>query len=176
MTRDDMAEMLAERCKRGAFFVTIEAQTVPEMRKTGNDYFGRIRKLSRVNGVLNWTYEKSVNSQREREGSEPDFVAEPRKWGMRIPHTCFIEHKGNLYLEIKVQRAIETSYTCDGEPIDVETIRPWFPKKRESGRQELDHPVIPRDYALTSIQAITLDKVRHVVTTFVPWYQFGGVG
>ena len=102
---------------RGAKFTTIVAETDPRMLKTGNPFVGAT-KISRVNGVVNWIYQNSVNNQRVRENQPLDqqgeiehFSPEPRKWGQRLKHETghvapLVEHKGKHYLELKVERSL----------------------------------------------------------------------
>jgi hypothetical protein len=136
---------------KGAMILTIEAETLPQMRKTDNPYMGT-RKVSSVNGVINWVYEIAVNNQRLREDKEADFTAFPRKWGKRIKGTPLVEHKGKFYLEMKVQSA-KAHYVHGDAEIDVSELIPYF-YERSKSRQGVDKEVILRDYALENIRAI----------------------
>ena len=154
---------------RGAEFVTITARTEPKMvkkhRETGepNPYIGT-RKISKVNGMVNWCYGQSVNNQRIREGNSEHFFPEPRKWGQRrcidaegqpvydrtasVRLSPFVDHKQAIYLELKVQNALEHRYEApDGTVLTDEQVAPYLPIKRE-GRQGVEREVILRDYTL----------------------------
>ena len=153
----------------GARFVAIDAVTDPKLLKkdrvTGqpNPYVGLV-KQSRVFGLVNWVYTQSVNNQREREGSAPDFVAEPRQWGQRIAGESFVEHKGQIYLEMKVQRSLGYRYVMpDGAEIAKEAVEPYLPKKSDGARQELERPVILRDYRVDSIRSVRYNGRRYRV-------------
>jgi len=117
------------------------------------------RKISHVNGMVNWVYENSVNRQRGREqGEDADlFVSHPRKWGTRIHGTPFVEHKGKLYVEMKVERVLGTRYEdADGQEISADAVAPFqSPKKGESARQGVEQEIILRDYGLDTITAVT---------------------
>jgi|MDTC01.1.fsa_nt_gb hypothetical protein len=146
--------------RKGASFVTLLAETVPAMRKTNNPFLDRVTKRSRVNGAIGWIYPNGVNRQRIREGGEPDFEAFPRKWGERIKGTPFVEHKGKTYLELKVENVLGTEWFLDGEPIspeDREAVNAFIPTKVEGARQQVENPVILRDYNLANIREITFD-------------------
>jgi len=159
ITLGDLKAALASR--KGTSFVTIVAVTEPRMRKRGNPYSGRVFKRSRVNGAIGWLYDSGVNRQRVREGLEPDFESFPRKWGERIKGTPFVEHKGKTYLELKVERALSTEYLLDGEVIDKSVIEEWLPKPKPEGeRQQVEAPVILRDYDLANIKEISFDGMR----------------
>ena len=139
---------------KGARVVSFIARTKPEMRKTDNPYWERVTKVSKVVGMVNWIYQNSVNRQRIREDSEPDFEALPRSWGERIHGKPFVTHKDNLYLEVKVESAIQTQYFVDGVPVEREVIAEWLRPSSEPIRQELEKPVILRDYKLENIRQI----------------------
>ena len=151
----------------GAKMVSIVALTDVKLTGgKGNSLQGRVTKRSYVSGVINWSYENSVNRQRvrESEGEAVDyFIPEPRAWGQRLHDTVknrmlpTVEHKGEFYLELKVERSIRHQYYLDGKPVDASVIEPHLPKKSESSRQELDKPVILRDYKLRSIENLTVD-------------------
>ena len=138
--------------------MTIVATVVPSMRKTGNPFYGRVTKTSTVNGMIGFKYENSVNNQRKRENIGKEFVAEPRKWGVRIAGTPIVEHKGQSYLEVKVQRVFDTVYCVDNRLAcdeEIKAIKGFFPTNKDN-RQEVEKPVILRDYCLDSINEIRI--------------------
>lgn len=160
ITLGDFRQALQDRT--GATFITIIAETEPKMNKRGNPYLGRVTKRARVNGSIGGYYPDMVNHQRAREGLEVDFKAVPRLWGVRIVGTPFVEHRGNLYLEMKVERVLSSEYLLDGEPVDRAILDPWLPvrKKSESSRQGVDKDVVIRDYMLTRIREAVFDNTR----------------
>lgn len=159
---------------RGAKFTTIVAETDPRMRKTGNPFVGAT-KVSRVNGVVNWIYQNSVNNQRVREGQPLNqqgevehFSPEPRKWGQRLKHETghvapLVEHKGKHYLELKVERSLGHEYRLNGETLDSQDVAEFLPKRKEGARQKVDNPVVLRDYSIENIRQITIDGVIYEV-------------
>ncbi len=161
MNKQEIIERLSSI--KGAKMVTIVSQTEPPMRKTNNPYAGKVVKVSHVNGVINWNYERSVNRQREREGSEPDFEALPRSWGDRIMGTPLVRHVKDgvekRYLEMKVERVLTTTYIdyTTGEAIDPEVLRPFLRENAGNIRQNLEKPVILRDYNIDNIAKIFMD-------------------
>lgn len=172
MTKADLVSVLMDR--KGAFFGTIVAETDPRMKKTGNPYVGAV-KISRVNGLFNWIYENAVNRQRCREeqpvdasGEVEHFTALPRKWGVRVKRedgtvTPLVEHKGAFYLEMKVERSLGYEYRKDGTTLDPKAVEAFLPERKEGARQEVDNPVILRDYAIESIRQITLDGIVYEI-------------
>jgi hypothetical protein len=174
LSRSDLVEKMKGR--RGSFFVTIVADTDPRLLKTGNPFAG-VRKISRVNGLLNWIYENAVNNQRVRENQPLDstgevehFDAKPRKWGERIRRddgtvTPLVEHKDRHYLELKVQKSLGHEYRdSTGAVLDPAQVAKFIPNRKEGERQEVDSPVILRDYAIENIVQITIDGIVYEVT------------
>lgn len=165
MTIPILTKFLLDR--KGAEFVSLVSATRPRMLKkdryTGEpNRYGSVVKVSRISGLLGFRYENSVNNQREREGGERDFVAEPRRWGQIVTRhdgrpSPLIEHHSEHYLEIKVEYSLGTTYLDEGgtERTFAE-LAGFLPQRSESPRQELDKPVILRDYALTSIRKLTI--------------------
>jgi hypothetical protein len=125
----------------------------------------RIDKIARVNGMVNWVYENAVNAQREREATDGEtiehFIAHPRKWGQRCHKTAFVRHipKGTderrVYAELKVNKSLCHQWLIDGMPVGDDEILPFLREKSESSRQQVENPVILRDYRLSSIEYIT---------------------
>ena len=172
ITRTDLRDSLLAR--RGASAVSIVSHTEPRFRKKldgqPNPYLGEVFKVSHVNGMINWRYANAVNNQRYREDQPQDdagnvehFEALPRKWGKRLSRpdgtiTPLVEHKGNYYLEMKVERSLGHQYRGqDGTVHADEIIQPWLLARSKSKRQQTDKEIILRDYALDSIQQIRLD-------------------
>jgi hypothetical protein len=135
---------------RGCRPVSFVAETIPEL-KSGNPFGGttrthRLRKLSRVlHDRL--PVRDAANNQRAREekpvdpatGEVMEFVAEPRKWGVRREGTPFADHKGATYLEVKVERSLQCEYRLDdGTPVDAATVAQWLPEKEEGRRQMVE--------------------------------------
>lgn len=149
---------------RGTTAVTITALTEPDMVARDNPYAGRVRKRSRRNCLIGFGYENAVNNQRLREDKDADFVAGPRKWGVRIAGTPIVEHKGKVYLEAKVQRVLEYRYEVDGEIVENALIEPWLRDKGAADRQELAKPVELRDFALTSITDLVMGGYHYHVS------------
>ena len=176
--------------RRGAEFVTItarvDARLVKKDRETGepNPYAGAT-KVSRVNGLINWCYANSVNNQRKREDVEGEFVPESRRWGQRrfvnaagepvydrsasVRLSPFVDHKQAVYLEMKVERSLGHQYEAvDGSPLTDEQVAPYLPARSSSSRQEVENPVILRDYTLdkngeSNILAIAIGGENYVI-------------
>lgn len=152
--------------------VTIVSRTEPAMRKTGNPFIGKLFKLSTVHGEINWHYAKEVNKQRNREGGfefvdgvptvkeVEKFEAHPRKWGTRLKDSPFVEHKGNFYLEMKVNDTQPPQYRDhNNRPVEgeqLEKAKKFFSKRSTSSRQGVEKKIVLRDYRFDRVTAITL--------------------
>ena len=168
-----LIDLLHER--KGAQPITIVTQTIPAMNKTGNPYYDkdkgtfRVYKRSWVNGMIGWNYSNAVSNQRAREDHpEPAFEAQPRKWGERIAGSPLVKHKDSLYLELKVERSVETPlYYLDDELLDeddneqgaknkliVADIKSWIKVSTQAATQETEKEIILRDYKLSNIISI----------------------
>jgi len=146
---------------RGATMVSFIASTEPKM-KGGNPFPG-LRKITKINGVLNFNYQSAVNRQREREGVVADFVAEPRKWGVRVEGTPLVTHNGKTYIEAKVERSDIVAYVMpDLSPVDPDEVAKWLPA-RHNGRQAVEKAVILRDFSIENIRSMKLRKVEYVI-------------
>lgn len=147
-------------------FVSIRTAVEPRMRKTDNPYWGKLLKYSTINGLINVNYSSSVSNQREREGIEEEFVAEQRKWGVKIPKTPLVEHRGEFYLEIKVHSVSSSEYiTLDGEVVDRELVKPFLYIPKQAATQKTEKPIILRDFKISSIRSITMHGEEFAVVT-----------
>lgn len=149
---------------RRAQFVTFTAITTPRMRKTDNPYWDaderewNIRKISRVNGIINFQYANSVENQREREGNFEPFEPKERRWGQRISGTPLVEHNDRYYLEVKVERSLSTTFVdSDGNEVEREEIEQFLYSSSQPKTQKTETPIILRDYRLESISEISLN-------------------
>lgn len=137
---------------KGATFVTIETETLPKVIKGASP----LVKRSRVNGVINFIYENSVNKQREREGSEKDFEAAPRTWGEHET-AAIVTHKDKNYLQLKVEKSQEPEYFSGGERLQKAVAEQILYQSKSSSRQGVEKEVIVRTYKIESIRKITIN-------------------
>jgi len=168
---NELAELL--RSVRGSSIVSIESCTEPRLLAKHpvsgqpNPFRNNVVKVSRVNGIIGWQYERSVNRQRTREEMTPDFESLPRKWGFRLPGTPLVEHEGRLYIELKVHQSLGHRYeTLDGRELDDADIEPYLPQ-HSAGRQGVRGEVILRDYALENILSIKMNGKTYIISDTV---------
>ncbi len=148
----------------GHSLIGLTILTDARLKKTGNPY-GKVLKKTRLLANIGFHYSNSLNSQAKREGKEIEFDIQPRRWGIRLPNCALVEHKGNHYLECKVEKTFEVNYFLEnGAPIEKSAIEAFLPKKRESSTQdELDKKVILRDVKLENILSMRLNGENVIV-------------
>lgn len=81
--------------------VGIVTRTEPKMRKTGNDYFGRITKITEANVFTNCDWERRVRKAQEREGKDTTFQAGARAVEMERLRTVDGKNSPLLRKELK---------------------------------------------------------------------------
>jgi hypothetical protein len=150
---------------RGAGFVTIQTLTEVKLNAEGRAILGEVYKRARVNGVVNFRYQNSVNRQRTREALVADFVAAERRWGSHVVGTPFIVHitkdgQRKMYLEMKVERSLGYEYLdAQGNEISKEQVNLYLPKKNDS-RQGVEKEVILRDYDVQNLTGVRINGVE----------------
>ena len=166
LTVADLADMFDVR--HGARFITLVAQTTPKLSKGAPN----VVKVSRVNACVWFNYQNSVNNQRTREGLEADFKPQPRKWGIRLSDSALVEHNGEYYLEVKIEKSLEHKYfdPNTGAEIAASEVEPFMPQRKEGARQEVENVIILRDYKLSNIQSLTHEGVTYTIAklAYVP--------
>jgi hypothetical protein len=149
---------------RGAKPIGLTVKTQP------NKKVAALSKVTTFGVFINFNYANSVNNQLAREGEEKDFVAHPRKWGIRIPHTPLIHHvkdgQEKWYLEAKVDNDAtpQTTYLLNGVKMGKDEVAHLLPPAKEEGaRQGVEKPVIVRDYSLDNILRVKMDKEEYII-------------
>lgn len=150
---------------KGSVIATITAITEPAMKKTNNPFINRVQKRTVQNVMLNFTYENSVNSQREKEGNEEEFIAHPRKWGQRIQGTPIVDHKGKMYLETKPNgKAQSTEWFLDGQPTNLAIFQHFLtiPNSNKE-HQGVEKEIKVRDFAFINIAEVKMQGKHYIV-------------
>jgi len=156
---------IISRTVKGTMAVSVDAVTVPDMRKTGNPYYGNIEKLCTMNGLIGFDYENSVNNQAAREGLEAR-EAKPRKWGILTADRLFVLHKGKTYLQMKVQSASVPIYRDNnGTIVGKDTLRPWLQEKSSvsSTQADLEKEVVVRDVTMQNLIGLRFNHAEYEI-------------
>ena len=128
-----------------------------------NPYYKKATCTKFTNGIINFDYENAVKRQQKREDKEVTFEAKERAWGTHVTR-AMIEHKGQYYVQIRVNRTYGHVYRNDAEIIEYNKLKCFITPKKESDNQGTDKEIVVRDIKLDgSINSITLDKVKYVL-------------
>lgn len=146
---------IIRRTVKGCTAVSIDAETTPKMNKTGNPFFGRVKKFCRMDGLIGFDYENAVNNQAGREGKD-ERDAKPRAWGTLTADRLFVEHKGKFYLQMKVQSSSTPIYRDEtGAEIDKAALAPYMPERTVSSTQaDLDKEIVVRDVSMENVKGM----------------------
>lgn len=161
----NLAKLLTENVN-GATFIGLDTETVPTLRGgKSNQYQGRVSKVMTGSNVMVFqnkttnAYNNMVKRRLEAEGKSPEsFVLGERQWGHRVPNTCFVEHKGEYYVEVIFLKAGDVYYTVDGVKVDKAVIEGLPTEKVEGEQGGLNNKVIIRTFHTDSIRSITINK------------------
>ena len=165
---------------RGSTIITFIAKTEPDMKVTGNPYVTgkgkaaviNCRKIAKVNGQVNFWYDKAVLTRLEKEGKRPEDFKQGESWHQPVLRpdgtlTPFCQHKktGKMYLRFRLLNLIgeSTFETLDGQAIDVEKLKPFLRPASAYENQGLENPVKILVYALESIAQITMDGLTYQI-------------
>jgi hypothetical protein len=157
-------------------FLGLHVETVPEMRKGGNPFLGRVYTRQHHNCQINFNYQAAVNRVLDKEGKEADFQASPLKWGTPIEGTPFLVHtkKGDssptVYLRTRILHSKMKEFFLDGKFVDSiplrEQILSFIPAKSESYQHQgvsSEHEVIVRTFKMDSIKAAIYRGETYIV-------------
>ena len=154
----------------GTTFISLTTSTEP--RLTGgksNPYKGRVKKITTGSNVMVFQnknihgYDAMVKRRLAKEGKNPaSFVLSPRKWGVRVPNSPFVEHNGAYYLEVIFLKSGDTHYELDGIVFDhtnkANQIRLGLNLDKVEGHQGgLNDKVIIRTFKIDSITELTIN-------------------
>lgn len=159
--------------------VGLVTRTVPKMRKTGNEFFGRITKITEANVFANTNYQDRINRQLAREGKAQDFVAGERAVAMvrryvngkPTPVLDMDKKDGShgVYLEVHFYGHLkcETRYLLDGTRDIAKAEFQEFLQDRNSGaiaeRQGTDEEQVVRTYSTRNIVEVRYNGTDYVV-------------
>lgn len=108
----------------GNTFIGLKTKTTPKLvgGVTKNPMFGLVDKFTVSNGQC-FTNENQNGYANKKRKENPDFVLSQRTWGVRVPNTPFVEHKGTDYLEVILKSISSVDYTLDGVTIAKSDIQ-----------------------------------------------------
>ena len=104
------------------------------------------------------TYNNMVKKRLTAEGKDAaNFKLGKRVWGERIIDTCFVQHKGQMYVEVVfLKKPTKIDYFLAGQAIDKTAIEGLPVDKAEGKQGGLNNKVIIRTYKLASLLKIKM--------------------
>lgn len=168
----------------GVTIATIFTETEPELLKTGNPYWDKpnqrwlVKKRAHTRIAIGGTYSGSVNTRRFKEsqaGTVPTtFESGGRRWGQRLKglgsarrrgkRASIVEYEGRLYLDVQRLQVLSVTYVgIDNVEIPATAIAPFIKQRGKSTTQDLEKEVDWRDYALTNVRQLRMDKMTFEV-------------
>lgn len=164
ITLAELKEMLLN-WNHGAQPVSIQYVTTPKLQKAGREKFGAVTKIANIGAMVGYSYENSVNNQRERENELKDFMSQPlwRGKGKRLS-TALSTHveKGTFYLTYKKQQTFK-SFHFDAvlNFIPMAILRDYFPPYTPPANQGVEKVVYHREISLENVRKLKLKKVTY---------------
>jgi hypothetical protein len=159
--------------------VGIVTVTEPKMRKTGNQFYGRIMKITEANVFANCDYQDRVNRQLVREGKEANFVAGPRAVTMErrfrdgkprpVLDKDLADGSHGVYFEVHFYGHLkcEVNYLLDRREAIAKAEFQEFLSERDSAsiaaHQGTNSEQIIRTYRVESLREVRLNGVDYVV-------------
>jgi len=127
----------------GVINVVVEITNTPTMKKMGNPFKSTmLTKTAIYEGTIGKRYSD------EAEKTNSDYIPKKRTWGTLI-NPYLIEHKGNYYLQIFVDKTNPPTYKMGDQIIPESTIMPWL-------HERSDETIVIRDIKIENIKNIAL--------------------
>lgn len=158
--------------------VGIVTVTEPKMRKTGNEFYGRIMKITVANVFANCDYSARVNRQLEREGKEANFTAGPRAVSMErrfrggrptpVLDKDLVDGSHGVYFEVHFYGHLksEVNYLLDRRAPIAKAEFQRFLTEHDSAsiaaHQGTNSEQIIRTYRVESLREVRLNGVDYI--------------
>lgn len=150
----------------GTTFISLTTSTEPKLKGgKSNPFQGRVRKIMTGANVMVFQnkntngYEAMVHRRLEKEGKNPEsFQLSPRAWGVRRQGAPFVDHNGQVYLEVIFLTSGKVHYEVDGVETDAAQIQGLDNDHAEGHQGGLSDKVVIRTFKVDSIKSITVNK------------------
>ena len=169
MLRIENAVKWFENFTRNTFGVKVQTITEPKMNKTGNPYYGRVRKITEyVNVAIGRNYYNAMAARLERSGIDANVADIPQEkprgkhhWGEGEIFLQSDKDDSVFYLRLTMNANTKrnVTYLLDGKVATEEQIaefKPWLPKVYASVKQSAlglgeQEQVIVNDVLLSNV-------------------------
>ncbi len=165
ISKDELQDLLKNLDGSKAVFCSLLTNTDARLKKTNNPYKD-VRKVSKIFGMLNFNYQNAVQNQQAREGLEKDFISKERLYGFKNDeyNGCLLYGANEIKLIVKVDRTLKPKFLHEGKLIDKSKIESFIPSVAKSyTQQDIENEVIVRNYNLSNIKKITINKNTYKV-------------
>ena len=154
----------------GSAFLQINSLTFPRVNKssriTGEPTpFAVLSHAKNFNAQIGYEYEKRVNTQCEREGLDPKFVAQAHPWAEHMEGAVFCRKRDGQgrYVAYIQQRIDADDYFMDGENVEISTLSEFLPPKRNYDSQPTEKKVPVQFVKVENIMSFTHGKTDYFV-------------
>ena len=149
----------------GSTFINLVTETDVRMNKTGNPYFGRVKKMSSRNYLIGNDYEKRVVTNGEKEGVDGFEVGELK--GKHHVSKCVLQSDKDesvFYLMVELFDEIPpiVEYSCEGDPIEKQLFEDYMVKVYENKSQPQERKVKVITPKFSSIKRLSMNGVVYV--------------
>lgn len=150
---------------KGHTFMSCVTVTEPRMRKTGNPYVGRVHKVTKFVGAINFDYDNAVENAREREGQSREDWVKGESWSRPItrpdgtftPFACHKDDPEKIYLRFRQTAWPQSEYFIDGERVEKSAIAEWLQESKPATNQGLDNPVRMNTVSWENVRAVSVN-------------------
>jgi hypothetical protein len=180
LTQRALLHEMTLESQKGFRIITITAITDPtDYSKRDNPFWDKanqrwnIKKIATTQGFVYANpaaYARAVNKELAAQGKTANFTAGPRKWGIRLQGSCFIEHTRKtdgahkFYLEIRPSKSLAWKYVDantgkDLDAVQLKALRAFEVPDAPDKKQGLDAKtkIRVRDYDLDNIVGVSFD-------------------
>jgi hypothetical protein len=124
---------------KGSKIITVVMETEVKLLKKDQDTkepcpYENVLKKTRCKIMIGTNYEDGQNRILEKEGLEPNFVAQSHSYAdtNHEDKPVIAKHRtrDQWYMNARVTEVYETEYTADGKPVTRDELRRFEPKKK----------------------------------------------
>lgn len=170
----NILELLIEHEINGATPISITTETIPVLKGgKSNPMKDRvIKRMEKANVMIFQNkkvngYEAMIERRLKAEGKDPNsFQLGPRQWGTRREGMPFVDHNGNVYLEVIFLKTGKVTYWLDGEEIDRNDVQGLDTSKEEGDQGGLENKVIIRTFNIENVKEISIGGDHYILDNF----------
>lgn len=124
-----------------------------------------VRKITTINGIINFNYTKSVNKQREKSGLPTDFVAQSSFFKYEADGeinkviVCKKDDETKKYIRMKPEKVLAVTFTDEaGNILEEDAIKDYLPENKS-----LEGLSNCATISLENVKAFTINKENYEI-------------